>query len=509
MFSLDKGYAQAKSGWLIGEKLVNGVKVFRGILYAAPPVGELRWKPPIPPAQWLGVRKALNFGNEAVQHCDLNNLDMPQDRMEQLLNSTLPISEDCLYLNIWTPAETSNDNLPVFVWVHGGSFQIGAGSSFLYDSAVLAEKGIVVVTINYRLGLFGFFAHTELTEESGCGSSGNYGLLDQLMALKWVKENIAGFGGNPGSIAVGGQSAGGLSVCALVASPLASGLFNRAIIQSGPSFGFEEYHIKLRDAEEEGKCFLDASGAGSISKLRQKPMLEIFNKSCEYSFTPMIVIDGWLLPDFPGNVIRVGKHNRVALLLGSTSHEFSDGYSPENGLSEEEYYKKVQSRYFGKANDLLKLYPAGDTVATASSAIRLCADRLLAGTRLIAGLAAKHGSAAYLYYFTRVLNKSHGGFYGANHSAELPFLFHLADRGGIFPWDERKWEDFDYQYSETVMYFWTNFIKNGDPNGENLPEWLKYNKADDSLMEFGDIILPATVPHKENLAVLESIFSYR
>jgi para-nitrobenzyl esterase len=491
MYTLDNAYAQVKSGWLQGERLASGVKVFRGIPFAAPPIGKLRWQPPVPPAEWRGVRKAMHFGSEAVQEDDLDCEDLQ--------------SEDCLYLNVWTPAETYQDKLPVFVWIHGGSLQIGAGSHFLYNSAVLAEKGIIVVTINYRLGIFGFFAHPELTEESG-HSSGNYGLMDQLMAIRWVRENIAGFGGDPERITIGGQSAGALSVSALVASPLAKGLFSRATIQSGPPFGLSEFYLRIKEAEAEGRNFMTVSDIKNLAGLRAIPAWELFKKSHEYKFTPRIIIDGWLLPDYPGNVIRAGKHNQVALLLGSTSHEFSDGYSPEHGMAAEEYQKKVRDQFGTNANKLLELYPAGDPVGTALSSIRLGADNMFAGTRLVARMAREHGNDVYLYFFTRVLPKVHGDFYGANHSVELPFLFHLADKGAVFPWDNRKWEELDYQYSEIVMSFWSNFIKDGDPNAENLPKWPKYSRSEDKLMEFGDRIFETAAAYPEKLAVLEGLF---
>ena len=503
MYALDNAYAQVKSGWLQGERLASGVKVFRGIPFAAPPIGELRWQPPVVPAEWRGVRKAMHFGFRSGTG-EFDCEDTPPDRLGERRMSVH--SEDCLYLNVWTPAETPQDKLPVFVWIHGGSLKVGAGSHFLYNSAVLAEKGIIVVTINYRLGIFGFFAHPELIEESGRFSSGNYGLLDQLMAIRWVRENIAGFGGDPDKITIGGQSAGALSVSALVASPLAKGLFSRATIQSGPPFGLSEFYMRLKEAEAEGRNFMAASGIKNLAGLRAMPTWELFKKSHEYKYTPRIIIDGWLLPDYPGNVIRAGKHNQVALLLGSTSHEYSDGYSPENGLLAEEYIKKVYDQFGTNANKLLELYPAGDPVGTALSSIRLGADNLFAGTRLVAQMAREHGNDVYLYYFTRVLSKVYGDFYGANHAVELPFLFHLADKGAVFPWDDRKWEELDYQYSEIVMSFWSNFIKNGDPNAENLPKWPKYSRSEDKLMEFGDRIFETAVAYPEKLAVLESSF---
>ncbi len=525
MEEIDRGYAKVKSGWLEGEKLENGVKVFRGIPYAAAPVGELRWKAPEPAAQWRGVRKATGFGCEAVQEGILNRLGSELEPGLQLQlgdqlkvkpdfltgaglgSSVLPVSEDCLYLNIWTPARSASERLAVMVWIHGGSLQEGAGSNFLYDSRALAETGIVVVTINYRLGIFGFLAHPGLTRENSSGSSGNYGLLDQLMAIKWVRENIAGFGGDPERITVGGQSAGGLSVGALLASPLSTGLFHRAIIQSGPPFGFSEFHSLLEEEEKVGENFVQVMGAADISELRAASTRDIFEKSREICFMPRITVDGWFLNDYPGKAICSGSCQKVSVLLGGTSHEFSDKYSPEKGLDRGEYIQAVKNKYGSFADRILELYPpAADDVQTARTAVRLESHMLLSGARKTAEAIVQNGNEAYLYYFSRAVAKDNDGFYGANHSAELPFLFGLENRGGVFPWNVRKWEISDCQFSGMLMKYWSSFIKNGNPNAKGLMPWPEYEHNNCRLLELGEETEEMQNPEVFNSNVFNGLF---
>ena len=506
MLELSEAYAPVKNGWVRGERLASGVKAFRGIPFAAPPLGRLRWRPPEPAAEWLGIRQAVHFGPKAVQADDVAGADPPPEAIERGAIPAVPRSEDCLYLNVWTPAESSRERLPVFLWIHGGSLVCGAGAHFLNDGAALAERNIVVVTINYRLGVFGFLAHPELSAESEQRVSGNYGLLDQLAAIRWVRENIAGFGGDPERLTVGGQSAGALAVGALIASPLARGLFQRATLQSGPPFGLGDCYVRLAAAEADGRRFMAAAGAANLAELRAIPAWELFARSRSHSFQTRIVIDGWLLPDAPGELIRAGGQNPVALLLGGTSDEFSDGYSADHGLAARDYRRHLQSRFGPAAARLLELYPAGEPYATARSAIRLGADRLLAAARLVARLVNDQGSAAYLYYFSRALAAANRAFYGANHSAELPFVFGIVDKGALFPWDDRPWDGFDHRYSAAMMSYWTNFVKNGDPNDAALPRWPRYCPAEDGLMEFGAAIAPTAAPRPEGLAFLESLF---
>lgn len=515
MPELDRGYAEVKSGRLRGEVLPGGVKVFRGIPYAAAPVGELRWRPPEPPAEWRGVRDAFEFGYEAVQEGILNSLGpelgaalQPGVQLEPGAgNGALPISEDCLYLNIWTPAASTTEKLAVLVWIHGGSLQEGAGSNFLYNGASLAERGIVVVTINYRLGIFGFLAHPQLTRESGHCTSGNYGLLDQLAAIKWVRGNIAGFGGDAEKITVGGQSAGGLSAGALLASPLSEGLFRRAIIQSGPPFGLSEFYSQLGEEEKVGEKFLEEMKVKNISELREKSTGEIFEKSKVSGFVPRITVDGRFLEDLPGKCICSGLCRKVQLLLGGNSHEFSDRYSFEKGLEKENYLESVKKKYGPFSSRILELYPPGDSLQTARTAVRLEAHMLFAGARKTAKAVSEAGGDAYLYYFSREVSTDPGGFYGANHSAELPFLFRLENRGNIFPWEDRKWKESDIEFSDTLMSYWVNFIKSGTPNGQALPFWPEYGKDKAGILEFADTAKELTDTGGFNFEVFEEFMT--
>lgn len=493
MLSLHDGYARVISGWLAGQKLKSGVKVFKGIPYASAPTGNLRWKAPEPPAEWSGIREAYEFGPEAVQEGMLRSL------------GTQAVSEDCLYLNIWTPAENITDKLAVLVWIHGGSLLEGAGSNFLYEGSKLAETGIVIVTINYRLGIFGFLAHPQLTAESGDNSSGNYGLLDQLMAIKWVRENIGQFGGDPGRIALGGQSAGALCAGALLASQKAGGLFQRAILQSGPPFGLGEFYSRLAEEERTGENFFKAMGVKNIAELRLKPTAEIFKKSRDISFMARITVGGRLLADYPGRLICEGKYQKVPVLLGGVSHEFSDKYSPVEGLPENKYIDIVRKQYGSYSAKLLELYPPAGDIANARTAIRMEAHKLMTGAEIVAKAVAGDGGDAYLYYFCRAVSKEENYFYGANHSSELPFLFHLADRGNIFPWDVRSWEKADYEYSKSIMVFWSNFVRKGDPNGKNLPVWSKYGTDNPKLLAFGDEIKEIQDLESFNFAAFEDI----
>jgi para-nitrobenzyl esterase len=432
MRGLDEGRARLGCGSLAGELLPRGVKVFRGIPYAAPPVGPRRWAPPEGAPAWQGIRSALSFGSPAPQS--------PRDGDPRL-------SEDCLYLNVWTPAASSSEALPVLFWIHGGSFTIGSGSEALYDCAALAETGIVAVTVNYRLGALGFLAHPELSAASPNLSSGNYGLRDQLAALAWVRDNIAAFGGDPGAITVGGQSAGALSVCALLASPAAASLFARAIVMSGPPQGLEEYFQSRKEGEAAGERFMAASGAGNIAELRARPLEALVGSEAWNSFEARITVDGRLLPEHPAEAIAAGRLNPASVLAGCTSLEFSGGSSAE-----------------------------ADAKALA----------MLAGTAAIAEAAAKLGQAAYLYRFARLSRGERGERYGAAHGADLPYLFRFANKGALAPTDDRTWTPEDYEFSDLLAAYWSNFIKRGDPNGGDLPPWPRRSAEEDRLMELGD-----------------------
>ncbi|HEX5084247.1 MAG TPA: carboxylesterase family protein, partial [Blastocatellia bacterium] len=325
----------------------SSVHVFKGIPYAAPPVGDLRWRPPQPPAKWEGVRKADEFSDSCAQ-----NLARSRNPWTAEFMSQSQAGEDCLCLNVWTAAKTGGERRPVFVWIHGGAFTEGSGEVAVYDGAELAKKGLVVVTINYRLGVFGFLAHPELTKESSRNASGNYGLLDVVAALEWTHKNIAAFGGDPRRVTVAGQSAGAFAVHALMASPLAKGLFHRAIAQSGSGLG--RRNRDLAEAEKDGVKFAESKGAHSIHELRAMSARDL-TMGGGMRFGP--VVDGWFLPADVEAIFAQGKQNDATILTGLTADEGSA--SPAYGkLKADEFKKQVQQRFVDLAETFLKFYPS-------------------------------------------------------------------------------------------------------------------------------------------------------
>ena len=495
---LKNGFARLDPGYLRGECLDGEVRVFRGIPYAAPPVGGLRWKPPQPVPTWFGIRNATAFAGECVQG---GANEMPADIDEHpafshpaFLAHATSRSEDCLYLNVWTPAKSAGERLPVFVWIHGGGYQGGGGSNFLYNSAPIAEKDIVAVTINYRCGLFGFLAHPWLTEESGLGASGSYGLLDQIAALKWVKEHIAAFGGDPNKVTVGGQSAGSGSVGALVASPLAAGLFRGAVMQSGAPYGLLDVRKPRSEAERFGITFAHMCGAHSLGELREIGAWELQKKSVQSNFLFWPCVDGLVLSKPTGEIIDSGAHNRCAVLCGGNTHEWAAQYNPEKGLDQAKYFELLKREYPEHWEELLKRYPAGTPRETALSAIRMGGEGMIIAGRRMASMARKYQNDAYAYRFSRTIPSPDTEFYGASHSCELPSLFRLEGFGSINPWDAREWTRTDRDYSALVISYWTNFVKNLDPNGEGLPHWPLYDDKDFMGMDFGDEPHPAPLP---------------
>src|SRR5262245_24292315 len=341
---------RVESGLLEGvPSSIPGVRVYRGIPYAAPPVGDLRWRPPQPPAKWEGVRKADKFSDSCAQNLARSHNPWTAEFMAQ--NEA---SEDCLCLNVWTAAKATGERRPVFVWIHGGAFTEGSGEVAVYDGAELANKGLVVVTINYRLGVFGFLTHPELTKESERNTSGNYGLLDVVAALQWVQINIAAFGGDPQRVTIAGQSAGAMAVHALTASPLAKGLFHRAIAESGSGIGRRTRD--LAEAEKEGVKFAASKSAQSLRELRAMTVNDL-NSGGGIRFGP--VIDGLFLPADIAAIITNGKQNDVPMLTGLTADEGSA--SPTYGnLKADEYRKQAQQRFGELAEMFLQLYPAED-----------------------------------------------------------------------------------------------------------------------------------------------------
>jgi len=460
----------------------GGLSVFRGIPYAAPPVGALRWSPPGPVAPWTATRACAAFGPA----CPQPNQD-PRGTY----------SEDCLTLNVWTPAKRAGAGLPVMVWIHGGGFQFGSSAQPEYDGANLSRKGVVVVTINYRLGPLGYFAHPELSEKSEHHVSGNYGLLDQIAALRWVQRNIAAFGGDPGLVTVFGQSAGSRSVSLLMISPLAKGLFTRAIAQSGgPILGSEylspAFNGDMANAAKMGQelsarfgcnktgdelaCLRQAS-AGDIVKAADTST-SIFRDSL--FFAP--VFDGWALPGNPVAAFAEGAQPAVPMIVGSTLNEGNIYLAGEQGLTLEKYQAFLQARFADEAQGALAMFPARDAADVPRAVDHFVTVAVNAQpARFMAGALAGKGVKAYLYQFTRRPDTALARKLGVHHGVDLAYVFGNMKKSDGYA-------DADLALSKQMMGYWVNFAKTGDPNGPGLPAWPAYDTQSDRDLEFGDTV---------------------
>jgi len=460
---------------------------FLGVPYAAAPVGDLRWKPPRPVNKWTGTRKATQFGASCPQ--------LPAGWLPDL-----GWNEDCLYLNVWTTKLSASAKRPVIVWLHGGGNKAGRSQHTPLGPA-LSRLGVVVVSANYRLGPFGFLAHPALTAESEHHASGNYGLLDQLHALKWVRENVSLFGGDPGRITVMGHSAGAVDTCLLMASPLAAGLFQRAIMQSGDcqSVLNQDIRTPLR------RNFIDGSGEGAgehlvnnlgvandprlLQKLRSIPadkVLEAWKKDPQVSLHA--VVDGWVIPEQPAKIFAEGKQLRIPVLVGSTADEATI-FVGHNGPKTVEQYKKYLLADTGKyADQEFHIYPAASDADVPARFLQLQNDVFAYGAHSMARAMAHSGQKAYLYYFSYA-GRGKRAQLGAHHGADLWFL------SNSFPSD---WEHSpeDEKLGEVMRAYWTQFAKTGNPNTTGLPDWPAYNASVDQCFELGSVIRVRPVDEK-------------
>jgi para-nitrobenzyl esterase len=444
----------------------TSITAFKGIPYAEPPVGSLRWTQPRAPHPWTGVRKANHFSDGCSQVFPKGNF---------------PKSEDCLYLNVWTPTKAGAAALPVMVWIHGGGLQVGCSCEPLYDGEELAKKGIVVVTLNYRLNIFGFYAHPELVKESPHHAAGNYGLLDQLAALQWVQRNIRAFGGDPQKVTIFGQSGGAFSVIAQVASPLSSGVFRAAISESGGvGAGFMRSTLpSLQDSEVESSKVAESLGAHSLAQLRALPA----EKLLQAGGFRQASVDGWFLPESPVDLYADGKINRVPVILGSNSDEAQ--HFLHSALSAKGYTEEATKKYGSDAEKFLVLYPGDSDQFAKVSQQRQFADRTAFGEQKLAIEITHAGAKAYLYYFAYV---DEGGYnaepptlglrLGADHGAELPYVFGLLNH-----W-KTSVPDQDIKGQNIVMQYWTKFAKSLDPNADELPAWRPFSSKSDEVMVF-------------------------
>jgi len=470
----------------------NDLTVFKGIPFAAPPVGELRWRAPQPAAKWTGVRAADKFGPDPYQGDGQGG-----------------VSEDCLYLNIWTPAKSPDEKLPVLVWIYGGGFAFGSTSTPVHNGEHLARKGVVLVSINYRVGSLGFLAHPELSAESPRKVSGNWGLLDQIAGLKWVKRNIAAFGGDPDRVTIFGESAGGIAVSMLCASPEAKGLFRGAISQSGGSFGPTrdttypgENMRTLAQAEASGVAYVQKAGVRSIAELRQLPPDKL--PGGWGSGTAWPIVDGWVIPGDQYKLYEAGRYNDVDILVGYNSDE---GLSFARDKDAAEYRANVEKRYGPFAEKLIAAYPpSGDAVTrTARDLMRDAAFGWQ--TWAWATLQSHTGkSKVFYYYFDQHADHpadAPNADHGMPHGVDVPYVFQTLDR------DDAKLTPGDWAISDTVSTYWTNFAKRGDPNGPGVPVWPRYTHEDRRVMYFKNTAQPGPVPSADALAVLDRYFAWR
>jgi para-nitrobenzyl esterase len=457
------------NGILEGRIGEDGVRAFRGIPYAQPPIDNLRWAEPQPPADWRGVRSASTFGSRPEQ--------LP--RFKDMVFRSQEMSEDCLYLNVWTKGSSPADALPVLVYFYGGGLTYGDGSERRYDGASMARKGVVAVTVNYRLGIFGFFSHPELTRESPHHASGNYGHLDQVAALRWVQRNIAAFGGDPKRVTIAGQSAGAASVCALMASPLARGLFAGAIGESGSLLGDPE-RLTLAEGEAEGVAFAAKAGAPTLAALRALPKATLLQLAKNRQIAHRCQIDGYFLTEFPEEIFFTGRQADVPLLAGWNSAEISaSGVLKNETPTAEHFAAAVKALYGAHASEVLALYPASTAAGAERAATDLASDRYDAyRTWKWMDTAAKSGGKpVFRYLFSQLLPPERETVetekaaearpaLGAPHSAEIPYAL-----GNLPLIDAYLWTPDDYKASEAMQAYFVNFIKTGDPNGPNLPHW--------------------------------------
>jgi para-nitrobenzyl esterase len=453
----------------------DNVRIFKGIPFAAPPVGALRWRAPQPAANWTGVKRCTEFSASPIQ-----NTPAPfYCWSEEFIAKPEPLNEDCLYLNVWTTAKSARKKQPVFVWIYGGGLSSGSANCDIYDGAEMAKKGVVFVSINYRVGVFGFMAHPELSKESGHNASGNYGFMDQIAALRWIQQNITAFGGDPNNVTIAGQSAGAFSVNALVASPLAKGLFHRATLQSGGLLS-NRLSQNLADAEQQGTQFMTLAKCTSLAELRQLSATDLQEWSNNRAASRFgVTMDGYVLPTEITEHFKSGQHNQVPILMGWVTGDGS--FLGDANMTVEDYTKEAQDKYGNQAAEYLAVFPA--TTIEAVSAMKQ-RQTLLGFAGFPAYLMATYSSQpAYLYEFSHVPpDKPDFPNFGAFHTSEVPYALHT-----LHTW-KRPWRPLDRDLEDKMSSYWVNFAKTGNPNGAGLPEWPRYNKQSGHIMILGDQI---------------------
>jgi len=490
----DSPMAAADGERLRGASFGDGSEgaVFLGIPYAAPPIGELRWQPPAPITPRQGVQPATDFAPPCTQAATTNafarNIAETFGQDPSLVPDLAPSSEDCLYLNVWTTNLGGEDLAPVMVWIHGGNNVAGSASEPDYDGANLARRGVVVVSINYRLNVFGFLAHPALTAESEHGSSGTYALLDQVAALRWVRRNIASFGGDPDRVTIFGESAGATDVAYLLASPLAAGLYHRAVIESG---GFAVSNFRtLGEAEAVGESFTEALGlTGSedvLTAMRAIPAPELLRTLL--ATNPVGInappVDGWVLPDAPARTFDSGRHSHVPLIIGFNADEWTSlrHYWPD--VTVEGLRQALRASYGSLADRAIDMYPAATDDEAAAAADRWQTDWYFAcPSRFIADRMARAGSPVRFYVFDRTVPAPGGERLGAYHGAEIAYVW---DNLAVETWVPRG--PYDQQLADIMSASWVRFAATGDPNGGDLPAWPPHHGGEEMYLRFGDTV---------------------
>jgi len=476
--------------------VAEGISIFKGIPFAAPPVGELRWKAPAPVQAWTGIKKADAYGLACMQAANS-------------MGNNAPVGEDCLYLNVWTPAKRPGEKLPVIFWIYGGGFSGGSTSIPMYDGTGFAKKGVVFVSVAYRVGPFGFLAHPELSRESGKGS-GAYGLEDMIAGLKWVKENIARFGGDSSNVTIFGHSAGGGAVSMLAASPITKGLFHRAICMSGGSFAPLQTSNQagagmgipaLKAAESRGEEFLKKLGAADIKAARAMSA-ETIQKGLEGGmggggFRP--AADGYIVPSDLYSLYQAGRFNDTPILLGNTSEEAAT-MGGRGNITPEAFEKQIKSQYGPQADAILSAYPHSTDAeaAKASRAVRQSSSAW--NTWTWARLQSRKGKGkAYEYLFDHVHTSPD---LGSGHGSDVPYAFQTLGGRQDAPKPE------DLKLSDMISSYWINFAKNGNPNGPGLPNWPAFAESDPKVMVFDATPGARPLPNLDKVKVFDAYISW-
>lgn len=505
--------ARTDTGAVQGTRDASGVHAFKGMPYAAPPTGDNRWRPPAPAQPWQGVRDATRFGPAC-----------PQALPELLFEHPGETSEDCLTVNVWSAASSPGERRPVIVWSHGGAYLQGSASQRPYDGAALAARGAVLVSLNHRLGVFGFFAHPALSHESGRDASGNQALLDVIAALQWVRRNAHAFGGDAERVTLMGESSGAGVVNALLVSPLAAGLFHRAILQSGSVLGPMQ-HLRstwyfLTPGESIGTRVQGALGlaattaAEALAAMRARSTAEVMAAADPQKpftlggnrFAP--IVDGYVLPEEPSAALDAGRLARVPVIAGANEDEGTVFARLFGQVTPVSYAQLAGFAYGSRAADVLRLFPASsDEEARQALARSLGTSAFVAPARRLAGAVSAHGAPAFLYHFTRRRPGAAGEGLGAFHGSEVPYAFGTLLARDVPGVGRLEIEARDRDLSDQVMRYWVRFAERGDPNGADLPAWPRFDQERKAALELGTAVRAVERLHAEACDVFDAAWA--